>query len=282
MNACKRAMVDSRTPGPAPGPGDHRADRPHAAGHRDRRRPHRPRSACDPTSSGSTAPPARPRWARPSATWPSTAACRWPSNRTPACPSVVDGAMHYDLTPDQLADHLERFVTELGVSVIGGCCGTTPEHLRAVVERCRGPRPREPATPSTSRRPPRSTAPSPSTRTPPSWSSASAPTPTGRRSSATPCWRPTGTPPWPMARDQIKEGAHVLDVCVDYTGADGVADMNEVVSRFATQASVPAHGRLDRGPGGGGRPHVDRRPGHPQLGQPRGGRRARHPARHAS
>ncbi len=42
-----------------------------------------------------------------------------------------------------------------------------------------------------------------------------------------------------MARDQIKEGAHVIDVCVDYTGADGVADMTEVASRFATQASVP-------------------------------------------
>ncbi len=41
-------------------------------------------------------------------------------------PSVVDGKMHYDLTPDQLADHLARFVTELGVTVVGGCCGTTP------------------------------------------------------------------------------------------------------------------------------------------------------------
>ena len=51
-------------------------------------------------------------------------------------PSVVDGAMHYDLTPEQLADHLERFITEFGVNIVGGCCGTTPEHLRAVVDRC--------------------------------------------------------------------------------------------------------------------------------------------------
>ena len=42
-----------------------------------------------------------------------------------------------------------------------------------------------------------------------------------------------------MARDQVKEGAHLIDVCVDYTGADGVADMAEVASRFATQSSVP-------------------------------------------
>ncbi|HEY1827382.1 MAG TPA: homocysteine S-methyltransferase family protein, partial [Acidimicrobiales bacterium] len=44
-------------------------------------------------------------------------------------PSVVDGKMHYDLTPAQLAEHMHRFVTEFGVSVVGGCCGTTPEHL---------------------------------------------------------------------------------------------------------------------------------------------------------
>src|SRR3954452_1837131 len=51
-------------------------------------------------------------------------------------PSVVDGKMHYDLTPEQLADYHARFITELGVHVVGGCCGTTPEHLRPVVEKC--------------------------------------------------------------------------------------------------------------------------------------------------
>ena len=44
-------------------------------------------------------------------------------------PSVVDGKMSYDLTPDALAEHLSVFVRELGVSIVGGCCGTTPEHL---------------------------------------------------------------------------------------------------------------------------------------------------------
>ena len=55
-------------------------------------------------------------------------------------PSVVDGKMHYDLTPDQLAEHHRRFVTELGVNVVGGCCGTTPAHLKAVVEALAGDR----------------------------------------------------------------------------------------------------------------------------------------------
>ncbi|HUD17149.1 MAG TPA: homocysteine S-methyltransferase family protein, partial [Acidimicrobiales bacterium] len=51
-------------------------------------------------------------------------------------PSVVDGKMHYDLTPEQLAEYHRQFVSELGVSVIGGCCGTTPSHLAAVVAAC--------------------------------------------------------------------------------------------------------------------------------------------------
>ena len=42
-----------------------------------------------------------------------------------------------------------------------------------------------------------------------------------------------------MAKDQVKEGAHVLDVCVDYVGRDGAADMDELAQRFATQSSVP-------------------------------------------
>ena len=52
-------------------------------------------------------------------------------------PSVVEGRMHYDLTPAQLAEHHARFITEYGVSVVGGCCGTTPDHLEAVVDACR-------------------------------------------------------------------------------------------------------------------------------------------------
>ncbi|MHB8681150.1 MAG: methionine synthase [Acidimicrobiales bacterium] len=153
-------------------------------------------------------------------------------------PSVVDGKMHYDLTPDELANHLARFVTELGVSVVGGCCGTTPDHLRAVVERCRDltPAPRNP-------------------EHDPSLSSIYSAVPihqetsflvVGERTNANGSkrfreamlsgdWDTTLA----MARDQVKEGSHVLDVCVDYTGADGVSDMNEVASRFATQASVP-------------------------------------------
>ena len=55
-------------------------------------------------------------------------------------PSIVDGRTHYDLTPEQLAEFHRRHVTELGIAIVGGCCGTTPEHLRQVVEAVQGPR----------------------------------------------------------------------------------------------------------------------------------------------
>ena len=153
-------------------------------------------------------------------------------------PSVVDGKMHYDLSPESLAEHLARFVTEYGVQVVGGCCGTTPEHLARVVEAIR---PLHAATRSPELEP--------------SVASIYAATPyhqdrsvllIGERTNA------NGSKKFRAAmlegdwdacvgigRDQIKEGAHILDVCVDYTGADGVADMDEVMRRLATQSSVP-------------------------------------------
>jgi 5-methyltetrahydrofolate--homocysteine methyltransferase len=153
-------------------------------------------------------------------------------------PSVVDGKMHYDLTPDALAEHLSTFVTELGVSIIGGCCGTTPEHLAKVVAACAElePAPRSPVHE-------------------PSAASLYVAVPfeqelsflvIGERTNANGSkrfrdamlagdWETTVA----MARDQAREGAHLLDVCVDYTGADGVNDMTEVARRFATQSSIP-------------------------------------------
>jgi 5-methyltetrahydrofolate--homocysteine methyltransferase len=153
-------------------------------------------------------------------------------------PSVVDGKMHYDLTPDALAEHLVKFVSEYGVDVVGGCCGTSPEHIRRVIEAVR-PLKRalrapvlEPAVTSI--------------YAPTAYSQDRSVLLVGERTNA------NGSKKfreamlegdWDMCvgigRDQIKEGAHILDVCVDYTGADGVSDMNEIMSRLATQSSVP-------------------------------------------
>jgi 5-methyltetrahydrofolate--homocysteine methyltransferase len=153
-------------------------------------------------------------------------------------PSVVDGHMHYDLTPDQLAEHHARFITELGVSVIGGCCGTTPEHLARVVEVCKG---LTPATREVTHDPGLASI---YTHVPydqsPSYLSV------GERANS------NGSKPFREAmlaedwdacvrvgQEQVAKGAHALDVCVDYVGHDGSVDMAEVASRFATQLTVP-------------------------------------------
>jgi len=162
-------------------------------------------------------------------------------------PSVVDGHMHYDLTPEELADYHHRFVTELGVSVVGGCCGTTPAHLAAVVERCAGLVPAE-------RRPVHEPAAS-SIYTAVPFKQDTSFLVVGERTNANGSKKfreAMLAGDWDtcvaMARDQVKEGSHVIDVCVDYTGADGVADMTEVASRFATQSSVPLMVDTTEGP----------------------------------
>ena len=153
-------------------------------------------------------------------------------------PSVVDGHMHYDLSPAQLAEHHRRFVTELGVGVIGGCCGTTPEHLAAVVDVCadltpapRSPRHEDGATSIYSFVP---------------FAQDTSFLIIGERTNANGSKKfreamlegdwDTCTE---MAKEQIREGAHVLDVCVDYVGRDGTNDMEEIALRFAGQSTAP-------------------------------------------
>ncbi|MGA5292290.1 methionine synthase [Streptomyces pseudogriseolus] len=148
-----------------------------------------------------------------------------------------DGA-HFPLGPEGLADAQETFVREYGISLVGGCCGTTPEHLRRLVERVRGLTPTE-----------RDPQPEPGAaslyQTVPFRQDTSY-LAIGERTNA------NGSKKFreamlegrwddcvEMARDQIREGAHMLDLCVDYVGRDGVADMEELAGRFATASTLP-------------------------------------------
>ncbi|MFF3555288.1 methionine synthase [Streptomyces tsukubensis] len=148
-----------------------------------------------------------------------------------------DGA-YFPLDAEGLADAQETFVQEYALSLIGGCCGTTPEHLRQVVERVRGVVPPE-----------RVARPEPGAaslyQTVPFRQDTSYMA-IGERTNA------NGSKKFreamldgrwddcvEMARDQIREGAHMLDLCVDYVGRDGVADMEELAGRFATASTLP-------------------------------------------
>ncbi|HEU5448216.1 MAG TPA: homocysteine S-methyltransferase family protein, partial [Acidimicrobiia bacterium] len=153
-------------------------------------------------------------------------------------PSIVDGATHYDLTPDELAAAHDRFTAELGINVVGGCCGTTTEHLRRVVETVWG---REPV-----RREPVVEPGCSSIYTAVPFDQDTAYLTIGERTNANGSRKfkeAMLARDWDtcvqMAKEQVKEGAHVLDVCVDYVGRDGVADMHEIAGRFATAAALP-------------------------------------------
>ncbi|GHG19936.1 methionine synthase [Streptomyces filamentosus] len=148
-----------------------------------------------------------------------------------------DGA-YFPLTPPEMADAQEHFVRDYGLSLVGGCCGSTPEHLRQVVERVQGMTPPE-----------RVPHPEPGAaslyQTVPFRQDTSY-LAIGERTNA------NGSKKFreamlegrwddcvEMARDQIREGAHMLDLCVDYVGRDGVADMRELAGRFATASTLP-------------------------------------------
>ena len=144
----------------------------------------------------------------------------------------------YPLGPEELAIALDGFIDEYGISLVGGCCGTTPEHLSAVVSKVSGKKIHS--------------------RTPaldPGASSLYQYVPfrqdktylaIGERTNANGSrafrdallaedWEKCVE----IARDQIRDGAHMLDLSVDYVGRDGAADMSQLASRFATASTLP-------------------------------------------
>ena len=153
-------------------------------------------------------------------------------------PVLSGGGAHYPLSASELADAHEAFTSELGFALVGGCCGTTPEHVAAVVDRVGGRRPA-----------PRRPRPEPGVaslythvpfRQDVSYLSI------GERTNA------NGSKAFKeamlearwddlvdIARGQTRDGAHLIDVCVDYVGRDGVKDVEEVVGRLATASTLP-------------------------------------------
>jgi 5-methyltetrahydrofolate--homocysteine methyltransferase len=153
-------------------------------------------------------------------------------------PHVIDGQARFPLTPEELARWLREFVEVDGVNIVGGCCGTTPEHIKAVVEAVRPLTPRQ-----------REIAHEPAV--------TSLYGATALRQDASfliigeRC-NTSGSRRFKhmltegdidgmleMANEQIQEGAHVLDICVDCVGRDGVADMAMVMDHFASDLTVP-------------------------------------------
>ncbi|MGH8824129.1 MAG: homocysteine S-methyltransferase family protein, partial [Jiangellaceae bacterium] len=144
---------------------------------------------------------------------------------------TADGA-HYPLTPRQLADAHDLFTAEYGLALVGGCCGTTPEHLRQVVERVGG---REIAP-----RKARSESGVSSLYQHVPFRQDTSYLAIGERTNA------NGSKAFreamlegrlddcvEIARTQTRDGSHLLDLCIDYVGRDGAGDMRELASRLA-------------------------------------------------
>ena len=153
-------------------------------------------------------------------------------------PEVKDGQQHYDETPESFAAQVEHFAKDLGANIVGGCCGTSPEHIRQVIERVANvsPKPRD-------------------SKLEPSASSIYFQQPytqdasfliVGERVNASGSKKMRDlleAEDWDglinLAKSQEKEGAHILDVNVDFVGRDGVADMHQLASRLVTNVKIP-------------------------------------------
>jgi 5-methyltetrahydrofolate--homocysteine methyltransferase len=144
----------------------------------------------------------------------------------------------YPLGPDELATALDTFVADYGISLLGGCCGTTPAHLAAVVEKFKGHHIKD--------RSPVTEAGASSLYQFVPFRQDKTYLAIGERTNANGSrafrdalvaedWQTCVE----IARDQIREGAHMLDLSVDYVGRDGARDMTELASRFATASTLP-------------------------------------------
>jgi 5-methyltetrahydrofolate--homocysteine methyltransferase len=153
-------------------------------------------------------------------------------------PSVVEGKMHYDETPESFTAQLVHFANDFGANIVGGCCGTTPAHLRLVVEAMQQITPKERHA-----------------KTLPAASSIYIQQPyvqdasfliVGERVNASGSKKMRdllNAEDWDglvaLGKEQEREGAHILDVNVDFVGRDGETDMHELASRLVTNVKIP-------------------------------------------
>ena len=144
----------------------------------------------------------------------------------------------YPLGPNELALALEGFVDDYGISLVGGCCGTTPEHLSAVVNRVSGK-------PIAKRNPDLDPGASslyqyvPFRQDKTYLAIGERTNANGSRAFRDALLAEDWEKCVEIARDQIRDGAHMLDLSVDYVGRDGAADMSQLASRFATASTLP-------------------------------------------
>lgn len=153
-------------------------------------------------------------------------------------PVLKDGGAYYPLSPDELAAALAEYVDNYKLNLIGGCCGTTPSHLAAVVSTLKNR--------SLQSRTPQLEVGASSLYQFVPFRQDQTYMAIGERTNAngSRAFRDALlAEDWEkcieIAKDQIREGAHMLDLSVDYVGRNGVADMRELSARLATSSTLP-------------------------------------------
>jgi 5-methyltetrahydrofolate--homocysteine methyltransferase len=153
-------------------------------------------------------------------------------------PVLGPNGAEYPLSPEEMAEALAGFVTEFGLSMVGGCCGSTNEHIRQVADAMAGIQRAERQVSYE-----------------PAISSLYSATPFKQENSVLNIGERTnanGSKAFreamiaedyqtcmDIAKDQSRDGAHMLDLCGDYVGRDGAVDMAAVASRLATTSTLP-------------------------------------------
>lgn len=161
-------------------------------------------------------------------------------------PIYVEGKAHFPMNPTDFTKGMMRFVDDFGVNIVGGCCGTMPEHLKELCDALD-------LSGRTTARGHRAKARTVVTR--PQISSLISAEDIRQDNSYLIVAERTNTngsrqfkrllqeDNWDglvsMARDEMREGSHMLDVCVDFVGRDGVRDMHEVVRRYVNSIAAP-------------------------------------------
>jgi 5-methyltetrahydrofolate--homocysteine methyltransferase len=153
-------------------------------------------------------------------------------------PQVKDGAQHYDETPESFAAQVRHFAKDFGVNIVGGCCGTSPAHIKLLVDEMQHISPKQrdaklvPSAASIYFQQP--------------YTQDSSFLIVGERVNASGSKKMRDlleAEDWDglvsLAKSQEREGAHILDVNVDFVGRDGVADMHELASRLVTNVKIP-------------------------------------------
>ncbi len=144
----------------------------------------------------------------------------------------------YPMGPEEFVRYLEQYTSEFGLSLVGGCCGTTPAHISLLADAVAGRAP-EPRTPVPTSAVASLYAEVPLRQDTAYLSIGERTNANGSKAFREAMLAENWSDCLEIAKQQSRDGAHLLDLCVDYVGRDGAADMAELASRIGTAVALP-------------------------------------------